>query len=104
MIKTLTDKDFTEETSAGVTLTDFWATWCAPCRMQGPIIEQLDQELGDAVKISKLNVDDNPETPDSFGIMSIPTLLIKKNGETVKKLVGVHTKAQLKTILSEYTN
>ena len=66
MVKNLTDKDFVKETSTGVTLTDFWATWCPPCRMQGPIIEQLDKEIGDKVKITKMDVDANQETPMEF--------------------------------------
>ncbi len=104
MVKNLTDKDFVKETSTGVTLTDFWATWCPPCRMQGPIIEQLDKEIGDKVKITKMDVDANQETPMEFGIMSIPTLIIKKDGQVVDKLVGLHSKDQLKTVLAQYTN
>ena len=95
MVKNITDKDFVKETSTGVTLTDFWATWCPPCRMQGPIIEQLDKEIGDKVKITKMDVD---------GILSIPTLIIKKDGQVVDKLVGLHSKDQLKTVLAQYTN
>lgn len=104
MIKNLTDKDFAKETSTGVTLTDFWATWCPPCRMQGPIVEQLDKEIGDKVKITKMDVDTNQKTPTAFGIMSIPTLIIKKDGQVVDKLVGLHSKDQLKTVLAQYTN
>ncbi len=104
MIKNITDQDFVKETSTGVTLTDFCATWCPPCRMQGPIVEELDQELGDKVKITKMDVDENPKTPTAFGIMSIPTLIIKKDGQVVDKLVGLHTKDQLKAVLSQYTN
>ena len=101
MVKNLTDKDFVKETSTGVTLTDFWATWCPPCRMQGPIIEQLDKEIGDKVKITKMDVDANQETPMEFGIMSIPTLLFKKDGQVVKQVAGVHTAEQIKAIVAE---
>ena len=104
MIKNLTDNDFAKETSTGVTLTDFWATWCPPCRMQGPIVEQLDKEIGDKVKITKMDVDENQQTANDFGIMSIPTLIIKKDGKVVDKLVGLHSKDQLKTVLAQYTD
>jgi thioredoxin 1 len=104
MIKNVTDQDFKKETDTGVTLTDFWATWCPPCRMQGPIIEELDKDMGDKVKISKMDVDANQNTPAEFGIMSIPTLIIKKDGKIMEKLVGLHSKDQLKQVLSQYTD
>lgn len=104
MIKNLTDQDFDQATSTGVTITDFWATWCPPCRMQGPIVEQLDDEMGDQVKVTKMDVDANNETAQKFGIMSIPTLIIKKDGQVVDKLVGLHTKDQLKQALQPYLN
>lgn len=104
MIKNLTDQDFEKETSQGVTLTDFWATWCPPCKMQGPIIEELDQEIGSRVKMTKMDVDANKETPSKFGIMSIPTLIIKKNGQVVDTLVGLHSKDQLKQVLAQYVD
>ncbi|NSN12834.1 thioredoxin, partial [Enterococcus faecalis] len=92
MTQAITDKDFTTETDEGLVLIDFWATWCGPCRMQAPILEQLSEEYDeDEVKIVKMDVDENPATPASFGIMSIPTLLLKKDGEVVEKAVGVHT-------------
>lgn len=104
MVVDITDKTFEDETSKGVTLTDFWATWCPPCKMQGPIIDQLDQEIGDKVKFTKMDVDANPATPTSFGIMSIPTLIVKKDGQVVEKLVGLHQKAQLKEVLAKYSD
>ncbi|WP_019773414.1 thioredoxin, partial [Streptococcus sobrinus] len=83
-------------------LVDFWATWCGPCRMQAPILEQLSEELDeDELKIVKLDVDENPATAQKFGIMSIPTLLFKKDGQVVKQVAGVHTKDQLKAIVAE---
>ena len=75
MVKNLTDKDFVKETSTGVTLTDFWATWCPPCRMQGPIIEQLDKEIGDKVKITKIDVDANQKTPIAFLFSSCKSVI-----------------------------
>ncbi|AEJ23603.1 thioredoxin [Weissella koreensis] len=104
MIKNLNDKDFVQETSTGITLTDFWADWCPPCKMQSPIVEQLDKEIGNNVKVTKMDVDANPETANEFGIMSIPTLIIKKDGKVVEELVGLHSKDKLKNILAQYTN
>ena len=74
-------------------LVDLWATWCAPCRMQGPIVEKLADELTD-VKIGKLDVDENSDIAEKYNVMSIPTLLVFKNGEVVQKAVGVHTREQ----------
>ena len=80
----------------------FWATWCGPCRMQAPILEKLSEELSeDELKILKMDVDENPETARAFGIMSIPTLLFKKDGQVVKQVAGVHTAAQIKAIVAE---
>ncbi|WP_179395991.1 thioredoxin [Lacticaseibacillus absianus] len=102
MVQAVTDTDFAQETATGVTLTDFWATWCGPCRMQSPVIDALAAERDD-VKFVKMDVDANPNTPQSFGIMAIPTLLVKKDGEAVEKIVGYHTKEQLAEILDKYT-
>ena len=102
MVKAITDTTFEAETKEGLVLVDFWATWCGPCRMQAPILEQLSQELSeDELKILKMDVDENPETARSFGIMSIPTLLFKKDGQVVKQVAGVHTAAQIKAIVAE---
>lgn len=103
MTQAITDKDFVEETDNGLVLIDFWATWCGPCRMQSPILDQLSEEYDESeVKIVKMDVDENPETPASFGIMSIPTLLLKKDGEVIEKAVGVHSKEQLKAMIDQY--
>ncbi|WP_202080283.1 thioredoxin [Caldalkalibacillus salinus] len=82
------DQSFKSEVENGTVLVDFWAPWCGPCRMIAPMLEEIDQELGDKLKIVKVNVDDNPETASEFGIMSIPTLLVLKNSEVVDKIVG----------------
>lgn len=102
MVQVVTDATFEEETKEGVVLVDFWATWCGPCRMQSPILEQLDSEVDeDELRILKMDVDENPQTARNFGIMSIPTLLFKKDGQVVKQVAGVHSKDQIKAILAE---
>ena len=102
MAKAITDATFGAETKEGLVLVDFWATWCGPCRMQAPILEKLSQEFSeDELKILKMDVDENPETARAFGIMSIPTLLFKKDGQVVKQVAGVHTAAQIKAIVAE---
>lgn len=102
MVKAITDATFEAETKEGLVLVDFWATWCGPCRMQAPILEKLSQEFSeDELKILKMDVDENPETARDFGIMSIPTLLFKKDGQVVKQVAGVHTAAQIKAIVAE---
>ena len=78
-----------------VAVVDFWAEWCGPCRMIGPIIEELSQEYDGKVVVGKVNVDHNPEVSMKYGIRSIPTVLILKNGEVVDKQVGVTTKKVL---------
>ncbi|MBF0778137.1 thioredoxin [Streptococcus cuniculi] len=102
MVQAVTDANFVEETKEGLVLIDFWATWCGPCRMQAPILEQLAEEIHeDELKILKMDVDENLNTAREFGIMSIPTLLFKKDGEVVKQVAGVHSKEQLKAIIAE---
>lgn len=102
MVKDITDATFVEETKSGVTLTDFWAEWCGPCKMQSPVIEQLDEDSDDSVAYYKMDVDENPETARQFGIMSIPTLLIQKDGEVVDSLIGYHSQEQIEDVLSKH--
>lgn len=82
-------------------LIDFWAQWCAPCRAQNPILEELASEWGDKLRIAKVNVDDDPELAQQFSIMSIPTLILFKDGKEFRQVTGVQTKDQLLTLLAE---
>lgn len=102
MAQAITDAEFKEKTSEGLSLVDFWAPWCGPCRIQAPVIEELSEDLEGQINIYKMNVDEEAKTAASFGIMSIPTLLIQKDGEVVEKLVGFHDKARLQDILVKY--
>ncbi len=81
-------------------LIDFWATWCGPCRMQSPIIDELAQEMDDTAVVAKLNVDENPDLASQFSVMSIPTLVVVKNGKVVARKVGVTPKASLISLLT----
>jgi thioredoxin 1 len=89
-IQAVTDGEFdgTVLKSAIPVLVDFWATWCGPCRMIAPIVEQIHTELGEKIKVVKMDIDENPSTPMSLGIMSIPTVIIFKNGKPAERTVG----------------
>lgn len=102
MAKDLQDAQFVQATAEGLTVVDFWAPWCGPCRMQTPIIDKLSAELEGQVEFFKMNVDEEQATAQQFGIMSIPTLIVKKDGEVVEKLVGFHDEARLKDVLSRH--
>lgn len=102
MAKELTDALFEQETKEGLVVVDFWAPWCGPCRMQSPVIDELSEELDGQVEFYKMNVDDEQKTAGQFGIMSIPTLLVKKDGQVVEKLVGFHDKNRLNQLLAKH--
>jgi thioredoxin 1 len=80
-------------------LVDFWAEWCGPCKMIGPSLEEISDELGDKVSIVKINIDDNPEAPSKYGVRGIPTMILFKGGEKVAEKVGAAPKGQLKSWL-----
>ncbi|MFL2697692.1 MAG: thioredoxin [Gammaproteobacteria bacterium] len=96
-VVTLTDDNFEEEVSSSEkpVLVDYWATWCGPCKMVGPIVEEIASEYSDQLKVGKLDVDSNQESAVKQNVMSIPTLLIFKEGEVVATQVGALSKAQL---------
>ena len=85
----LTDEAFADQVASGVTLVDFWAPWCGPCKMQGPIIEKVAATVGDKAVIAKVNVDEAGAVAGKFGIRSIPTLMLFKDGEVLQQLVGL---------------
>ncbi len=101
----VSDQNFSEKVQsaeAGLVVVDFWAPWCGPCRMVAPELEKVSDEMGDKVTIAKLNVDNNPQTAGNFGVMSIPTLMLFKNGQAVSKIVGAQPKEQLVAWISEH--
>lgn len=103
MEQIFTDANFEQEVlkSAKTVLVDFWAPWCGPCQMMGPIIEELAKEMEGKVKIGKMNVDENPAISEKFGIMSIPSIKIYKDGKVVKEFTGVQSKESLKEELGK---
>src|SRR5437667_2750510 len=89
-IQTVSDNDFESSVLKAdkPVLVDFWATWCGPCRMIAPIVEQIHGELGGKIKVVKMDIDENPSTPMKLGIMSIPTVIIFKDGKAAERTVG----------------
>ena len=100
---TITDQTFQKDVLASAlpVVVDFWAPWCMPCRMVSPIIEQLADEYKGRVVVVKMNVDENPETSSQFAVMSIPTVMLFKNGKSVKSLVGAQSKDKYKKMIDE---
>ena len=82
-------------------LVDFWATWCGPCKAIGPVVEELASEFSGRVKVTKLNVDENPATPSEYGVRGIPTLILFKGGQVFDQIVGAVPKARLKALIEK---
>lgn len=82
-----------------VTLLDFWAPWCGPCKIMNPVIDELEKELGDKLKVERINVDEAPDKSQQYGVMSIPTYVILKDGKEVGRKIGVTAKAELQKLL-----
>ncbi|NDU73361.1 thioredoxin [Actinomadura sp. DSM 109109] len=103
-MKAVTDADFASEVLENdkPVLVDFWATWCGPCRMVAPILEEISREHGDKIDIVKLDIDENPGVPQQYGILQIPTMNVYKGGEVVKQIMGAKPKAALLRDLSEF--
>ena len=100
----LTDANFEENIKANPLLVvDFWAPWCGPCRMVGPVIEQLAAEYAGKVTFAKMNVDENQSIPSSFAVMSIPTIVVFHNGRAVERIVGAYPKTHIEATFKRYT-
>ncbi len=100
-LKRYTDESFGAEVenAPGLTVVDFWAPWCAPCRMLSPVVEQLAAENNGSVNIGKLNVDENPGTAAKFGIRSIPTLLFFRDGKVAEQMAGARAKDEIQKVI-----
>jgi thioredoxin 1 len=102
-VVTVTDDNFGEVTGgAELTMVDFWATWCGPCRMIAPIVEQLAETYAGQIKVGKLDVDSNPRTAAQYGVRSIPTILFLKEGKVVDTVVGAVPRQALETKIQQY--
>ena len=101
--KPITDASFEQDVlmADGPVLVDFWAEWCGPCKMIGPALEEISDELGEQVTIAKLNIDDSPDAPGKYGVRGIPTMILFNNGEPVETKVGAAPKSQLKSWLED---
>jgi thioredoxin 1 len=100
-INHVTDASFEQEVlkASGPVLVDFWAEWCGPCKMIGPVLEEISGEYAGKIKIAKLNIDENPQTPPKYGIRGIPTLMLFKNGQVEATKVGAVSKSQLSAFI-----
>lgn len=102
MERILNNNNFDETIKNGVVLVDFWATWCGPCKMLAPNVEEIAKEYEGRAVVGKVDVDENPELSERFGIMSIPALFVFVNGEVKEKLIGYRLKMQIAEVLDKY--
>lgn len=98
----VTDQIFASEIKEGLVLVDFWAPWCGPCKMIAPVLNDINVEMGDQVKIVKLNVDENADTTRKYGVMGIPALILFKDGEIVDQVVGYQPKEALTELIAKH--
>lgn len=98
---TLDSKNFEKEVlqSEKIVLVDFWASWCGPCRMMAPVVDEIAESMADTVKVGKINIDENPELAEKYGVMSIPTFIIIKNGQETARTVGVQSKEEITKLM-----
>jgi thioredoxin 1 len=101
-IRELDDGNYRSALGRGLTLVDFWAPWCGPCMMQGPILEQVADQMGDRAAIAKMNVDENPNAAEEFSIRSIPTLIVFRDGAPVERFTGVQQERTLRSALEQH--
>lgn len=103
-IKTVTDETFGTDVLASPrpVIVEYWATWCPPCRMLAPVLEEIAQEHADAVDVVKLNTDENPRTAQKYGVLAVPTMNVFRGGEVVKQLLGARTKSALLREFAEF--
>ena len=103
MVRDLNEQDFeTAVAEKKVSLIDFWAPWCGPCRMTGPQVEAAAEELDDKASFFKVNVDDNPGLARKFGVMSIPTLIVLQDGEEAARMIGARNREDIKAAVEEW--
>lgn len=98
----LTDNTFSKQINQGITLVDFWASWCQPCKIQAPIISNLADDINKKAKICKLNIEENPQIAKKLKIKNIPTIIIFKNGKEIERLIGLKTKNILKKTIEKH--
>lgn len=103
-VMTLNDSNFGKEIKKGIVLVDFWATWCGPCKRQGPIIDEVAIEARGRARFGKLDVDKNPNVSNLYQVASIPTIIIYKDGKPARKLVGLSSKQEILDALSKVEN